>query len=142
MKVPDNLILEYFNLTTDLAEEEYRQLIEKDIRAAHFLYAETIVRMYHGEQAVAPAAERYKSVAKGGIPDNIEEFSAPSGTRIIEMLVSAKLAPSMSEARRLIQGNGIKLDGEPVTDVNSVIQAAGSYVISKGKNKFARFIIK
>lgn len=142
MKVPDDLILDYFNLTTDLKEEDYTDLIKKDIRGAHFLYAETIVRLYHGEEAIAPAAERYKNVAKGGIPENIDEFEAEKGTRIIAMLVSAKLAPSMSEARRLIKGGGIKLDGVPVKDMNAVIDTAGSYVISRGKNKFAKFNIK
>lgn len=142
MKVPDNLLLTYFNLTTDLKESDYKPVIEKDIREAHFLYAETIVRLYHGEEAVAPAAERYKNVAKGGIPDNIDEFEAPAGSRITELLVKSKLAPSNSEARRLIQGNGIKLDGVQVSDVNAVIENAGTYVISKGKNKFAKFIIR
>ena len=141
MKVPDSLLLTYFNLTTDLHEDDYKDLIEKDIREAHFLYARTIVRMYHGEDAVAPAAERYKSVAKGGVPDNIEEYTAPAGSRVTELLVSAKLAPSMSEARRLIQGGGIKLDGEQVAEVNAVLEKAGSYIISKGKNKFAKFNI-
>ncbi len=142
MKVPDNLLLTYFNLTTDLKESDYKPVIEKDIREAHFLYAEAIVRLYHGEEAVAPAAERYKNVAKGGIPENIEEFEAAAGSRITELLVKSKLAPSNSEARRLIQGNGIKLDGVQVSDVNAVIENAGIYVISKGKNKFAKFIIK
>jgi len=142
MKVPDHLLLTYFNLTTDLKESDYKPLIEKDIREAHFLYASAIVRLYHGEEAVAPAAERYRSVAKGGIPDNIDEYEAEAGSRITALLVQANLAPSISEARRLIQGNGIKLDGELVSDVNAVIDKAGTYVLSKGKNKFAKFVIK
>jgi len=142
MKVPDHLLLTYFNLTTDLKESDYKPLIEKDIREAHFLYASAIVRLYHGEEAVAPAAERYRSVAKGGIPDNIDEYEAEAGSRITALLVQANLAPSISEARRLIQGNGIKLDGELVSDINAVIDKAGTYVLSKGKNKFAKFVIK
>jgi len=142
MKVPDNLILSYFNLTTDLKESDYKELIDKDIRAAHFLYAETIVRIYHGLEAVASAAERYRNVAKGGVPDNIAEFEAVSGSSIIELLVSSKLAPSKSEARRLIQGGGIKLEGDQVSDVYAKLDSPGSYVISRGKNKFAKFNIK
>lgn len=142
MKVPDNLMLTYFNLTTDLKESEYKELVEKDIRTAHFLYAETIVRLYHGDEAVAAAVERYKSVAKGGVPEKIEEFEAEVGVRITQLLVNAKLAPSMSEARRLIQGGGIKLDSVQVSDMNALIDTAGSYILSKGKNKFAKFNIK
>lgn len=142
MKVPDNLMLSYFNLTTDLKESDYKGLIDKDIRAAHFLYAETIVRIYHGLEAVAPAAQRYRRVAKGGVPDNIAEFEAVSGSPIIELLVSSKLAPSKSEARRLIQGGGVKLEGDQVSDVYAKLDSPGSYVISRGKNKFAKFNIK
>ncbi|MDD4421908.1 MAG: S4 domain-containing protein, partial [Eubacteriales bacterium] len=142
MKVPDNLLITYFNLTTDLSEDKYLELIGKDIRAAHFLYAETIVRLYHGEDAIAPAAERYRRIAQGGVPENIDEYDAQKGSRITQLLVNAGLAPSTSEARRLIQGGGIKLDGVQVSDVNEVINKYGSYIISKGKNKFAKFNVK
>lgn len=142
MKVPDHLLITYFNLTTDLMESVYKELVEKDIRAAHTLYAETIVRLYHGEEAVTIAAERYRSVAQGGVPEKIDEYNAEAGSRITQLLVIGKLAPSTSEARRLIQGGGIKLDGVVVTDVNASIEASGSYILSKGKNKFAKLNIQ
>lgn len=141
MKVPDSLLLTYFNLTTDLAEEDYAELVKTDIRAAHFLYASAIVRLYHGEQAVAPAEERYKKVASGGTPENMESYDAAAGTPVVDMLVKSGLAPSKSEARRLMQGGGVKLDGTQLKDPSAVFGEKGEYVLSKGKNRFVRIIV-
>ncbi len=142
MKVPDALLLTYFNLTTDMHEDEYKSLCETDIRKAHTLYAEAIVTLYHGKDAVAGAAARYASVAGGGIPEDIETIEVESGIRIIEVLSRSGLAPSNSEARRLVQGGGVKLDGVQIKDPNTVLTDAGEYVISKGKNKFTKAVTK
>lgn len=142
MKVPDALLLTYFNLTTDMHEDEYKSLCETDIRKAHTLYAEAIVTLYHGKDAVAGAAARYASVAGGGIPEDIETIEVEPGIRIIEVLSRSGLAPSNSEARRLVQGGGVKLDGVQIKDPNTVLTDAGEYVISKGKNKFIKAVIK
>ncbi len=142
MKVPDALLKTYFDLTTDLPESEYAGLIESDIRAALFLYARTIVRMYCGEEAVAPAESRYRNVAGGGVPDNIEAFELPCGTRLADAMRLSGLAPSNSEAGRLISGGGVKVDGKQVTDRGFVFAVTGEYVVQKGKNKFAKLIIK
>ena len=141
MKVPDSLLLTYFNLTTDLAEEDYAELVKTDIRAAHFLYASAIVRLYHGEQAVAPAEERYKKVASGGTPENMESYDAAVGTPVVDMLVKSGLAPSKSEARRLMQGGGVKLDSAQLKDPSAVFGEKGEYVLSKGKNRFVKIIV-
>ncbi|MDD5916789.1 MAG: tyrosine--tRNA ligase [Clostridiales bacterium] len=142
MKVPDALLKTYFDLTTDLPESEYAGLIESDIRAALFLYARTIVRMYCGEEAVAPAELRYRNVAGGGVPDNIETFELPCGTRLADAMRLSGLAPSNSEAGRLISGGGVKVDGKQVTDRGFVFADTGEYVVQKGKNKFAKLNIK
>ncbi|MEG2117849.1 MAG: tyrosine--tRNA ligase, partial [Clostridia bacterium] len=141
MKVPDTLLTEYFNLTTDLSEDEYNSLVLHDIRAAHFLYAETIVKLYHGKDAVISAAERYKNVASGGVPDEILVINAQPGTQITELLLKSGLAPSKSEARRLMQGGGVKINGTAQTDCNSVCGTSGEFVLSKGKNKFVKIVI-
>lgn len=142
MKVPDNLLRTYFDLTTDLKEDDYVNLINTDIRLAHKLYGETIVRMYHGEDAVAPAVARYASIAGGGVPQNMETLEASVGTQITELLVKAGFAPSKSEAGRLMKGNGVKVDGKVVNDFKSTLSENGEYVLSKGKNKFIKVIVK
>lgn len=141
MKVPDALLLSYFNLTTDLPESAYASLVRGDIRQAHFLYAATIVRLYHGEEAVAAAEARYRSVAAGGVPENMESLTAEPGALLTELLVRSGLAPSRSEARRLMTGGGVKLDGTPVKDSTAALADKGEYILSKGKNKFVRIVI-
>ena len=141
MKVPDALQMPYFNLTTDLPESAYASLVRGDIRQAHFLYAATIVRLYHGEEAVAAAEARYRSVAAGGVPENMESLTAEPGALLTELLVRSGLAPSRSEARRLMTGGGVKLDGTPVKDPTAVLADKGEYILSKGKNKFVRIVI-
>lgn len=142
MKVPDTLLLTYFNLTTDLSEEQYKSLCETDIRAAHKLYAEAIITLYHGKEAIAAAEARYKSVAGGGVPQDIASMEFESGVRLIEVLSKSGLAPSNSEARRLITGGGVKIDGAQITDPNKIFDSCGEYVVSKGKNKFVKAVIK
>lgn len=142
MKVPDKLLLTYFRLTSDLSEDQYSELVEKDIMAAHRLYAGTIVRMYHGVDAIAAAAERYKSIAGGGVPDEMDEYECAVGVRVTDILRQSGLAPSGSEARRLMQGGGVKIDGVQAKDPNTAFDAAGEYVVSKGKNKFIKVIVK
>ena len=141
MKVPDALLVTYFRLTSDLKEEDYAELVEKDIMAAHRLYAETIVRMYHGAEAIAAAAERYKSIAGGGVPDKMDTFEVAVGTRVTDILRESGLAPSGSEARRLMQGGGVKIEGAQAKDPNTVFDAPGEYIVSNGKNKFIKVIV-
>ena len=141
MKVPDALLLSYFNLTTYLPESAYAALVRDDVRQAHFLYAATIVRLYHGEEAVAAAEARYRSVAAGGVPENMETQEAAPRTLLTELLVQSGLAPSRSEARRLMTGGGVKLDGTPVKDPTAALTDKGEYILSKGKNKFVKIVI-
>lgn len=141
MKVPDTLIMDYFRLTTDLDLEKAQALINENVREAHFVYAREIVRMYHGENAVAPAEKRYNEIAKGGIPNSVEtlEISAENAG-ILDVLVAAGFCSSKGDARRTIQGKGVKLDGEVLLDANAVV--ASESVVSKGKNNFIKIIIK
>ena len=137
MKVPDNLLDDYFRLTTDMRAEEYAGLLARDIREAHFAYAREIVGMYHGAQATGQAEDRYKAVAAGNAPGEMEcvEIGA-EGLSIVEIIKLAGFASSNSDARRLIDGGGIKLDGETVTNKDLIVTADS--ILSRGKNKFIR----
>jgi tyrosyl-tRNA synthetase len=137
MKVPDNILSDYFRLTTDIPKDEYNQLLTDDIRQAHFVYAREIVRLYHGEDAAAQAENRYLSIASGKAPDEMKTLTVSNGeVSIIELLKQAGFATSNSDARRLIEGGGIKLDGEMVNDVSLSLRS--DVVISRGKNKFVQ----
>lgn len=143
MKVPDHILADYFRLTTDLPPDCYQPLLQNNIRKAHIVYAEEIVTMYHGKREVEEAYARYKAVASGSIPDEIETIilnrQPPS---VIELIRSTGFASSNSEARRLIAGGGIKINGSVVDSMDFTIDANTEFVIQKGRNRFKRVIVK
>ena len=137
MKVPDTILADYFRLTTDIPQAEYAAIIESDIRQAHFAYAREIVKMYHGESAVEEAQQRYLSIASGKAPENMKEVTISSDAiSIIDLLKLAGFSASNSDARRLIEGGGIKINGEAVRDIYFSITE--DVVLSRGKNKFVQ----
>lgn len=141
MKVPDDLLEDYFRLTTDMNEDDYIDILHKDIRQAHFVYAREIVTMYHSKEASQKAEVRYNQVAKGAIPTNVNTIHVPKNMcDIINILKKCEFASSNSDARRLIQGKGVKLNNEVVTDINLKITDQTECIISKGKNKFIKII--
>ena len=143
MRVPDNLLNSYFKLTTDLKAINYTEAINKDIREAHFLYARTIVEMYHGKEAIKPAEDRYRSVAGGGVPANVKTYEVTEKElNAVSMLTMSGFASSNSEARKLVQNRGVKIDGEVVVDPLKMIDLTNGVIISKGKNNFAKFVKK
>ncbi len=137
MRVPDTILADYFRLTTDVPEAEYKPLVQGDIRQAHFAYAREIVRVYCGESAVGQAEGRYLAVAAGKAPDSMDALViAEDAISIVELLKRAGFAVSNSEARRLIEGRGVKLDGGTVKDIGLIVRE--NAVLSRGKNKFVR----
>lgn len=139
MKVPDAILADYFRLTTDIAEQTYLPLLAEDVREAHVAYAREIVRLYHGEGAIAAAEARYRSIAAGGAPETMETLAIPEkAISIVELLLRAGFAASNSDARRLIQGKGIKLDGETVLDATRTVKSDA--VLSRGKNRFVQIL--
>ena len=137
MKVPDSILPDYFRLTTDIPTEEYGQALSSDIREAHFMYAREIVRMYHGEGTVIQAQQRYDSIASGKAPDEMSEISVnDEEISIIELLKLSGFAASNSDARRLIDGGGIKLNGEKISDTNLTVRTDA--VLSRGKSRFVQ----
>ena len=137
MKIPDSILSEYFRLTTDIKDDEYNKLLESDIRQAHIIYAREIVRLYHGENAIEQAEQRYLTIASGKAPEEIKEVEISSEEiPLIDLLKQAGFAESNSDAKRLIEGGGIKINGEKVSDLNLMINH--NIILSRGKNKFVK----
>ena len=141
MKVPDPLMGEYFRLTSDVPEAEFSALVARDIREAHFAYAEEIVRLYHGREFVEGAKGRYLEVAGRKLPEKMDRIELPAvDIGVIDLVAAVGFAASKSDARRLVAGGGIKLDNEAVTDIGQTVAGAGEVVVSRGKNKFVRVV--
>jgi tyrosyl-tRNA synthetase len=107
----------------------------KDAKVA---LAKEITARFHGAAAADAAEQDFINRSQGGVPDVIDEVAvsgAPLG--IAALLKNAGLAPSTSEANRLIEGNGVRVDSSVVTDKGLKL-SAGTYVLQVGKRKFAR----
>jgi tyrosyl-tRNA synthetase len=108
---------------------------------AKVLLAKEITARFHSAAAADAALQDFTNRSLGGVPDEIAEVGlsgAPLG--LAQMLKQAGLAPSASEANRLIDGNGVRVDSVVVTDKGLKL-AAGSYVVQVGKRRFARVVL-
>jgi tyrosyl-tRNA synthetase len=105
---------------------------------AKVMLAKEITARFHSAAAAEAAEQDFINRSKGGIPDEIPEVSlsgAPMG--IGALLKAAGLAPSTTEAGRLIDGGGVRIDGTVVSDKGLKVEA-GTVVVQVGKRKFAR----
>ena len=105
---------------------------------AKVLLAREITTRFHSAQAADAAEQDFANRSKGGVPDEIPEVQlsgAPLGIGLV--LKQSGLAPSTSEANRLIDGGGVRVDSSVVSDKGLKL-AAGTYVVQVGKRKFAR----
>ena len=141
MKIPDDLLRQYFELATDLTTEEINTIMIGDIREAHMLFAKELIKMYDDINEFEKAKERYLKVAKGSIPEDIEEFYiSENEMNICELLIRINFANSKGEAKRMIQGNGIKINSNLENDINKIIKIQNGLVIQFGKNKFKKIV--
>lgn len=142
MKIPDECLMEYYQLTTDVNLEEAKKIINEDIIEAHKKYAREIISMYHGSQYIKQAEERYNTIAKGGIPENMKNISLQyNEMNICDLLVAIQFAKSKSEAKRLIIGKGIKINQKLIEDINLIVNIEEEKIIQLGKNKFLKVVM-
>ncbi|WP_417903581.1 tyrosine--tRNA ligase [Caldimonas brevitalea] len=143
MSISDDLMWRYFTLLSFRPEDEIERLkaecqAGRNPRDAKVMLAQEIVARFHDTRAAEEALVDFNNRAKGGIPDDIPEVTlsgAPLG--IGALLKQAGLVPSSSEAMRMIEQGGVKIDGATVSD-KALKLAAGSFVVQVGKRKFAR----
>ncbi len=144
MRIPDELILKYFELATDATLEEIE---EKQVRLEggenpmnlKKELATDIVKIYHNEEAAQAAAQEFINIFKDkGLPDDIDEVTINQDSMgIIDLLAFTELTTSKSEARRMIQGGGVRIDGERVEDIEiSVELSPEKKLLQVGKRKF------
>lgn len=144
MRIPDEVLMEYFKLTTDIDMKSAEMLIKENIVEAHRTYAKEIIRMYHGEEFIKNAEDKYNQVARGIVPDNIEVMKLNEKIDeilICELLVKTQFAQSKSEAKRMIQGKGVRIGGTLVEDINQKVQVNQGIVLQYGKNRFKRIVL-
>lgn len=147
MSIPDTLITRYYSLLTDVPQSELvemdKQIESNSInpRDIKMRLAYMITEEYHGKEGADKAqADFINVVSNKGIPDDIESVKIEAETGILDLLVNLNFVASKGEAKRLIQGGGVKLDGEKISDMGFVIQPNLNKVLQAGKRKFAKLV--
>ncbi|WP_295638686.1 tyrosine--tRNA ligase [uncultured Methylibium sp.] len=143
LSISDALMWRYYALLSWRAEAEVAALkaeVEagRNPKDAKVMLAKEITARFHSVAAADAAEQDFINRSRGGIPDEIAEIAltgAPLG--IGALIKQAGLAPSSSEAMRLIDGGGVRIDGATVSDKGLKL-AAGTFVVQVGKRKFAR----
>ena len=146
MSIPDELMMRYFMLVTDMPIEEQEDM-EKRLesgelhpRDAKMQLARTIVRLYHGEEAALEAEEEFKRVfQQRAMPTDIPEYAMDAPTEPIfvpQFCTDAGLTASNGEARRSIKAGAFKVNGEKYTEEN--LKLEDGMIVQVGKRKFVK----
>ena len=148
MSVSDALMLDYaeglsFGAWEDLAETRTALAAgQGDPMAFKQELASRLVARFHGDAAAQQAAEHFRRVVQEkSAPDEIPEVEVPGGAEgagLLDTLAKAGLAPSNSEARRLVTQGAVSIDGEKVADPKHRLAGGGPYLIKVGKRRYAR----
>lgn len=151
MSVPDELMLKYFELVTDLSLEELEQLqrgLEEGSihpRDAKMMLASRLVQMYHGQEAAQEAEANFRRVfQQRELPEEIPVVEIPDSQLregklwIVQLLSTLGLVASNGEARRMVKQGAVKIDGDKVSDQDAQISVTEGMVVQVGKRKFAQ----
>ncbi|MBW1635561.1 MAG: tyrosine--tRNA ligase [Deltaproteobacteria bacterium] len=149
LSISDDLMFRYYELLSDLSNHEIEKLKEemaagvihpKEVKKQ--LARELTARFHSVDAALAAEAGFEKVFTRGGVPDEIPEMvsSATEEIWLPQLLVDAGLVKSTSDGRRMIKQNAVSIDGEKISDMNSVVQPDGELLIKVGKRRFCRVI--
>ena len=150
MEVPDELIIKYFELTTDVHPDEIDK-IQMELnnganpRDIKYLLAKTVTSLYHSQEDVQKAVEYYEAAfSKKAIPDNIPELLIEAGKEtvldIVPRLIEMGFVKSKSEFMRLVNQGGIQLNGEKLSSEAVNTGIGHDDVIKIGKKRFVKLI--
>ena len=135
MRLPDELLETYYRLVMQ-QDERPADPLESKLALARF-----IVGRAHGEEAAQAAEDHFTRVVRErGAPEDVPAAALPAGdpVHVPALLVDVLGIASTSEARRLISGGGVKLDGEPLTELDVPRATLEGRVLQAGKRRFAR----
>jgi tyrosyl-tRNA synthetase len=151
MSVPDELMLRYYELATDISSEELEALksglADGSVhpRDAKMRLAKTFVRMFHGEEAAEEAETYFKTVfQQRALPTDLPEVALDASAyengeaNIVNLVFDLKLVDSKGEARRMVQQGAVKVNEEKVADINQSVPLQDGMVVQVGKRKFAK----
>lgn len=145
MSVPDAAMGIYFRLVTRWSTHEIEAL-ENGLkegtvhpRDAKMKLAREIVEIFYSVEAAKQSEEAFVQVfQRGAAPEDMAEFAIQAGQTVLDVLLASNLVTSKSDGKRLLSQNGVRLDGEVLTDGNQVFPHPG--VLQVGKRKFLKVV--
>ena len=141
--VDDNDVEKLLLIFSDLDKEEIKLLIKKDINNAKKKLAYLVTTDCHSESSAQEAEEKARSIFENNSYDNIDEINFKIDSKLIDTLTSNSTVSSKSEAKRLIEGGGMKIDDDQINDINLTIDKSYNEKILKiGKKKYFKIIVK
>lgn len=147
MSVPDSAMGDYMRLATRWGPSEIAK-IEADLesgkshpRDAKMALAREIVDIYYGDGLATDAEKHFRQVfQKGGEPEDMETFQLSGDTSLIDVMANSGMVSSRSEARRLVQQGGVRLNDEVLEDPNRDLVSAAGGVLRVGKRRFLKLL--
>lgn len=145
MSIPDSAMAIYFRLVTPLTPPQIKE-IEEGVkngsvhpRDAKMRLAREIAATFYGAEEAQKAQDHFVEMfQKGSIPTDIPERKIGGGLTLVNLLLAAEFAKSKSEARRLVEQNGVKLDGKTLNDPAQPMDVEG--VLQVGKRHFLKLV--
>lgn len=149
MSIPDDLIVKYFRALTDVPNYEVEKMLKNsrsksegkwNPRDLKLRLAREIVTMYHSAPAAKKAEENFiKTFSKKEVPENIEEWTPElKKMRPIDILVQSGLCKSRGEARAVVRGKGMSINGVDVESEVGIIELKNNDIIKKGSRGFRK----
>lgn len=141
MSLPDKLVSKYFSLCTDLSETDIKKLKKelspRDLKAK---LGFEIAKIYHGEKLAGAAQEKFDRVfSKKETPTDAPSLKVPKKKiSVLDLVLLSGVAKSKSEARRLIEQGGVKIDNEVKKNLAEIISLKGNEALKLGKKTFFR----
>ena len=150
LSISDNLIYPYFELVTDVSQEELKK-IRMDLdnpkvnpRDIKRRLGRNIVEMYYSKEDAEGAQNEFDKIfINKDLPENIPEIKLAINVKkidLIELITLVKFASSKGEARRLVLQGGVSIDGEKITDIKHAVIIDDQKILKVGKRKFIKII--
>lgn len=149
MSIPDHTMRNYFDLLSNFEPAQIADIEERIATEslhpmdAKMTLARDIVAIYHDAEAASRAEAHFKRVfQKGKLPKNMPTHELAAPQNIVDLLAELGLAPSKSQARRLVAQGGVRLDGEKVKGIEETVIPGEEAILQVGKRKFVRIVQK
>ena len=151
MRVSDDLMYRYYELLTSISPSELAQLKtdvaekRKHPREVKVALAKTLVARFHSQVAAQAAEDEFNRIfVDKGMPDQIEEYKTTAQSiGLVQLMTLAGMTPSNGEATRLVQGGGVQIDQQKISDTKLKLdlKTGQELIVKAGKKKFVKIVV-